>query len=81
MRTVRAIWGQRIIAARRAVKMTQVQLAAALGVTQQLVSHWEHGLSAPRDDKRAHLARILGVAPEELFAYPDPPSNGDEAAA
>lgn len=80
MRTVRTIWGQRIITARRAVGMTQVQLAAALGVTQQLVSNWEHGRSAPRDDKRAQLARILGVDPGVLFAYPDP-SNGDSEAA
>jgi transcriptional regulator with XRE-family HTH domain len=58
--------------------MTQVQLAGALGVTQQLISKWERGLIAPRDDRRVQLARILGVSPGDLFAYD---SNGDTEAA
>lgn len=80
MKTVRTLWGQRIRTARQAVGMTQVQLAGALKVTQQLVSAWEHGLMAPRDDRRAAVARVLGVPVDQLFAYPDPP-NGDEVAA
>lgn len=79
MSATRAVWGQRIAEARRTVGMTQVQLAAALGVTQQLVSAWERGQSAPRDERRAQVARILGVTPDELFAYPD--SDGGEEAA
>lgn len=59
--------------------MTQVQLAGALGVTQQLVSAWEHGRVAPRYEKRRQVARILGVATDELFADPD--DNDDEEAA
>lgn len=60
--------------------MSQVQLAGALGVTQQLVSAWERGLSAPKDDRRAQIARILGLPPGELFAYPSDDPNGEAAA-
>lgn len=61
--------------------MSQVQLAGALGVTQQLVSAWERGLSAPKDKRRVQIARLLGVAFDELFAYPSDDSNGDGEAA
>lgn len=82
MEDPRQLWGQRIRLARHTVGMTQKQLAAAMSVDQQLVSQWETGGCAPRDDKRATLARILGVNAEALFAYPDPDdTNGDEKAA
>jgi len=58
--------------------MSQVRLAAAMGVTQQVISKWETGISSPADDRRPDLARVLGVPPDELFAYP---ANGGEAAA
>lgn len=80
MSTVRILWGQRIAAARRTVKMTQVQLAAALGVTQQLVSAWERGQTAPKVDRRPLIGRILGVSADELFAYPDDDASGGQAA-
>lgn len=73
------LWGARIRAARRAAGLTQAQLAAALKVSQQNVSAWEKGLRGPRDDRRLQLARILGIAPEDLFTYTPP--NGDNLAA
>jgi len=79
VQTLRTLWGQRIITARRAAGLTQVQLAAAVGVPQQTISQWERGVAAPRDDRRPHLARALGTTPAELFAYPDN-GNGKEAA-
>lgn len=36
-------------------------LAAVLGVTQQTVSHWECGRSAPRDEMKAKIAGVLNV--------------------
>lgn len=82
MPQVRTVWGQRIAAARRAVAMTQVQLAAAVGVTQQLVSAWENGAAAPTIDRRPRVARILGVSADSLFAYPedDPDDENGKAA-
>lgn len=82
MSPVRTVWGKRIAAARRAIPLTQVQLAAAVGVTQQLVSAWEKGIAAPAVDRRPRLARILGVPADELFAYPedDPDDENGKAA-
>lgn len=79
MQALRTLWGQRIITARRAAGLTQVQLAAAVGVPQQTISQWERGVAAPRDDRRPHLARALGITVAELFAYPDG-TNGGKAA-
>lgn len=75
-------WGQRIAAARRAKNppLTQVELAAAVGVNQATVSCWELGQYAPSDIYRVPIARALGVPPEDLFSY-DTDGNGDEAAA
>lgn len=76
------IWGQRIRTTRRALGMTQVQLAEAAGVAQQLISIWENGHVAPRDVNRVRLARALGVEPGWLFSYEIPaPTNGDIEAA
>lgn len=81
MKHLRTLWGQRLVAARRAAGLTQVQLAAAAGVPQQYISHWERGRNAPRDANRIALARALGMSVSELFPYPDDDDNGDEAAA
>jgi len=48
-----------------------------MGVTQQVVSKWEAGVSSPADERRPELARILGVDVAELFGYP----TGKEVAA
>lgn len=82
MGLLHSLWGERIRIARQAAGMTQVQLAAALGVAQQVVSAWEKGLYGPRDQKRIPLARVLGTTVDELFPYDTPgPGNGDEEAA
>lgn len=81
MGDLHSLWGERIRRARLAAGMTQVQLAAAMGVVQQVVSAWEKGLYGPRDAKRILLARILGTTADDLFAYPDANGDGGEAAA
>lgn len=80
MGALHSLWGERIRLARRAAELTQVQLAAAMGVAQQVVSAWEKGLYGPRDHKRTLLARILGTTVEELFPYLDPNSDEETAA-
>jgi HTH-type transcriptional regulator, cell division transcriptional repressor len=72
------LWGERLLAARTAAGLTQSQLADALGVTQQRVSHWENGHGAPRDKYRPIMAGILGVTVYHLFPYEEP--NGERAA-
>lgn len=79
MGALHSLWGERIRLARHTAGLTQVQLAAAMGVAQQVVSAWEKGLYGPRDHKRIILARILGTTIEDLFPYD--PVNGDTEAA
>jgi len=46
--------------------MGQGELAAALGVSQQTVSRWEHDAAVPRARRLVQLARALGLEPIEL---------------
>lgn len=76
-----AIWGRRIIARRKALGITQVQLAASIDVSQQAVSSWEHGRAAPRDETRRRICTALRS--RRLFDWPAEVDrvNGDEEAA
>lgn len=48
------------IAARRAVlRMSRLDLADAMGVTEQAVRHWESGRSYPTKSKMAQLEQVL----------------------
>ena len=44
----------------------QAHVAAALGVRQQTVSRWEHGLAVPRPGRVVELAALLELEPAEL---------------
>ncbi len=68
--------GERIRAARVALGMTQVELAAKSGITQGAVSAIERDdTEFPTHDTVVRLARALVVAPEELFPVPDPTTS------
>lgn len=47
--------------------MRQFDIARQLGVTEQLISKWECGRSAPHVEQAVDIARILGVGPEKIF--------------
>ena len=49
-----------ISTARRARKMTQAQLAEAMGVDQAVISRWESGKVSPNAENLAKLKEILG---------------------
>jgi transcriptional regulator with XRE-family HTH domain len=63
--------GQRIRAARKAVGMSQAELAAAVGKTQNLISRYENGLHAIRITELPELADALNVPPGYFFLSPD----------
>lgn len=64
-------WGRLVRERREAVGMTQRQLAAAAGLSQQGVSAIEKGLTnTASDPNRLALAQALGVPVEVLFPYP-----------
>ena len=60
---------------RRHMRLTQDQLAEALGVRQQTVSEWETSLHAPRGAS----ARLLTLVAEQAdFAYETSAQQSDE---
>lgn len=52
---------------RTACKMTQEFVAETLGVSRQAVSKWESGSSDPNTSNLVALAKLFGIAPEELL--------------
>lgn len=70
--------GNRIRAARRAAAMSQVQLAEAIGVSQQSVQKWERGIG-PSRDKLAVIAGALGTTVAVLMGDDEPPTPPAEA--
>ncbi len=58
--------GQQIRAARAAKKMTQIQIADALGVSVQAVSQWEKGRTVPTSMNLIDLAKLLDMEIQPL---------------
>lgn len=59
--------GRRVRSRRRAVDLTQSQVAEALNVGGPAVASWETGHSAPDEEKLPALARALGQELDVLF--------------
>ena len=59
--------GARIAARRRALGLTQGQVAACMGVSPQAVSKWERGLACPDLVFLDDLAALLDIGLEELL--------------
>ena len=57
----------KILQLRKALGLSQEQLAEQLGVSRQSISKWETGQSAPELDKLVALSRIFGVSTDELL--------------
>lgn len=68
---MRRLWGTNIRNQRICKGLTQVKLAAILGVDQTAVSAWERGAKAPTVDNQLAIARALGVDARLIFAYPE----------
>lgn len=59
--------GKRIVSNRKALGLTQDQLAEKLGVTAQAVSKWENDQSCPDIAMLPRLAEIFGITTDELL--------------
>ncbi|MBR3317457.1 MAG: helix-turn-helix transcriptional regulator [Atopobiaceae bacterium] len=73
--------GRRIATVRRLRHMKQVDLGAAIGVTDQTISNWEVGLRTPRSDLLSKLCQELRCSADYLLGLTnDPPAyEGDPA--
>ncbi|MCI5651042.1 MAG: helix-turn-helix domain-containing protein [Ruminococcus bromii] len=60
-------FGEKIKAARKAVGMTQKQLAEKIGVANTTVSNWEKNANRPDPDQIELLCGLLNIAPSILF--------------
>ena len=54
-------FSERMTAARKDKKLTQDQVAQALGVSRQLVSHWENGRVDPTQEQREAICKLLDI--------------------
>lgn len=52
---------------RRTKKMTQTDVARAVGVSQQLVAKWEGGMAYPRAELGMRVAELLGVSIDVIY--------------
>lgn len=64
-----------------AAQMTQAELAARCGVTRQTIIALEAGRYAPSLELAFRIARALGRALEEVFAFDDAAEKNDDATA
>ena len=60
--------GAFMAARRKRKKLTQRQLAEALGVTDRSVSNWENGVCLPDASLYHSLCELLQISIEEFFA-------------
>ncbi|MFP1133320.1 helix-turn-helix domain-containing protein [Asticcacaulis sp. W401b] len=67
--------GQRIAAARKYLKLSQVQLAARLDVPQQTLAHYEVGRTRVPIELLPRMAEVLDVSLDELLIGQPAPRN------
>ena len=63
--------GQYIAGKRKALGLTQKQLAEKLGVSDKSVSKWERGVCLPDVSLYTKLCAALGITTEEIIAFGD----------
>lgn len=63
---LRQLIGERL-KAKRGKRLTQRQLAEAIGVDKTLISKWEHGHASPTTLQLLHLGTALGERPETFI--------------
>lgn len=59
---------------RTQAKLTQTEVASAIGVTQGAISSWERGKKNPALNKLPMLAKLYGVTEQEVLVACTSPS-------
>lgn len=70
--------GQRILARRKALGLTQDNLAEMIGVTPPMISNLEQGKKAIRPDNLAKVCKALGVSVDFILYGGDTNSQIDD---
>ena len=65
-------FGERLIALRKIRRITQTELADAIGTTQRVISYYEAVAPVPSGDIVLNLAKALGVSTDELLGAKPP---------
>lgn len=65
------LWGRRVRERRKALGLSQEQVARLADCTQVSISKIELGQSAPRDSTKVRVARALGCRVTDLFPWED----------
>ncbi len=73
-------FGVRLHRLRTIRRLTQVQIAAELGVSEQSISAWEQDKARPKVARIKVLAGLLGVEMTELLGIDEPESLSDVVA-
>jgi len=63
----RSAFGERLVAARQQLGLSQIEVAEKLGITQQTYAGWERRTTALRPESIAQLASVLTVSVEHLL--------------
>lgn len=63
--------GSRIVEMRRRKKMSQISLAADIGITKSMLSKYENNINDPKSDIVKKLADCLGVSADYLLCRTD----------
>ena len=58
----RSPFGERLVAARQTLGLSQTQVAEKLGITQQTYAGWERRTTALRPDHIAQLEKVLNAS-------------------
>lgn len=69
-----------ILQLRKALGLSQEQLAEQVGVSRQSISKWETGQSAPELEKLILLSRVFGVSTDQLLGNTAPTSESAPAS-
>lgn len=64
--------GKRLVKARRAKGMTQVQLAEAIGSSQRAISHYETMAEFPPTAVLVEISKVLGVSADYILNLKTP---------
>lgn len=64
-----SVFGDNLKAARLAKKMTLMQCADALGITNPALSQWEQGKREPKFSMLIEICLLLNTSPNELLGF------------